>query len=110
MEAHARGPWKWSWDFNEQRQEADGRIFTGYSNAAMGHATCIAVSPRYSSRQQWEANARLIAAAPDLLNALSDLFVGGFIQAGTREQSLWAQELEHRLVACRAAIAKATTP
>jgi hypothetical protein len=54
-----------------------------------------------------EANARLIAAAPDLLAALKGLFEGGFIEAGAKGFNQWSMTLDDRLVPCRAAIAKA---
>jgi hypothetical protein len=55
-----------------------------------------------------DANAKLIAAAPELLAALQGLFAGQFIESGATDGSEWGNELAQRLVVCRAAIAKAT--
>ena len=61
----------------------------------------VAVMPRQG--EQADANARLIAAAPDLLEALKGLF-----ETGAPEGiSLTADEMRQRFEAARAAIAKA---
>ena len=69
MTEHTPGPWRWYW-----REEADikGDIADCgvFHEKHPGHAYAIARCPQYENREQWEANARLIAAAPDLLQAL----------------------------------------
>lgn len=62
---HTAGPWKWHPKSTDQ--EHNGAI---YSEIYEGHAYAVAMQPRYVSYEQWAANARLIAAAPDLLAAL----------------------------------------
>jgi|SRR5690606_19984562 len=60
------GPWKvrkWSGD-----EWPDRRISVGPESD--GIATAVCISPRYCSETQAEVNARLIAAAPELLEAL----------------------------------------
>jgi len=86
MSEHTPSPWKWHW-----RQE-DG-IATGsiFSEIHPGHAYAVAMTPRYQTQAQWEADARLIAAAPELLVALKHCVI---------ERSEWLEE-------ARAAIAKA---
>jgi hypothetical protein len=54
MAEHTQGPWRWD----------SGSVF---SEPHVGHAYTVAISPRYQKPKQWEADARLIAAAPDLL-------------------------------------------
>jgi len=58
----------------------------------------------------YEANARLIAAAPDLLAALTT-FVAEYVQlVESGDAGNWDAETEAKVIAARAAIAKATTP
>lgn len=59
---HTPGPWKWYW------REEDGKANCGvFWEKLPGHAYAVARAPQYEKWAQWEANARLIAAAPDLL-------------------------------------------
>lgn len=62
---HAPGPWEWYW--RKENKEADCGVF--YMRRP-GHAYAIARCPRYEKREQWEANARLIVAAPTHHNLL----------------------------------------
>jgi hypothetical protein len=55
----------------------------------------------FQNRQDWEANARLITAAPDLLEAAKDIYAAYGTYAGMDAQ--WRAQLE----TLRAAIAKA---
>lgn len=65
---HTAGPWKWHW-------RSEGGLSTGsvYAEPRTGHAYAVAICPQYQKRSQWEADARLIASAPDLLAALRGL-------------------------------------
>jgi hypothetical protein len=69
----------------------------------------IAVQPSFSSPKTEQADARLIAAAPDLLKALIDLNAG--ILPSAESNASGNPEWEYvskRVTAARAAIAKAT--
>ena len=68
MNKHTPGPWGWHWN-KLPSGEADGRVHT-INPSFVGTVNCIAVSPRYQTQKQWEADASLLAAAPDLLEAL----------------------------------------
>jgi len=74
MSKHTPGPWKFSrWDqFGDARfyiSQEEGAPYTpNYSDVA----TIIAETPSGERVQIQEANARLIAAAPDLLKALKE--------------------------------------
>jgi len=63
------GPWEWEWAVTGLGS-SDGRVLTKERHFALGFPTCIAVSPRMVTKEQWEANASLLAAAPDLYEAL----------------------------------------
>lgn len=60
------GPWLWNWAV-DGNGHADGRIYTDPAVNTLGLATCIAVSPRYASKEAWATTAPMLAAAPDLL-------------------------------------------
>jgi len=59
------GPWEWCYRTNEN--ENDGSVFWMKRE---GHAYCVAKAPRYQTKEQWAADARLIAASPLMLEAL----------------------------------------
>ena len=100
--SHTPGPWK---TCDPGKQENPLMI---YCDDSLGSRVAdLSKSGHGIPMEVDHANARLICAAPDLLAALKGLFEGGFISAGTREQSEWAQELLVRIVPCREAIAKA---
>ena len=75
MSKHTKGPWNYV--------TADGSI-GGIEDAkgnAIGHAFQVAAPERsvvaiYRANQERIANAKLMAAAPELLSALNDLLVG----------------------------------
>ncbi len=73
MSAHTPGPWRWHWGVNEELH-ADCGV---YSEKREGQAYSVCRAPRYESQAQWEANARLIAAAPELLEVAKDLLRHG---------------------------------
>ena len=64
MSKPSAGPWKWYWF------KAEGEAACGvYNEDNNGTQRTICKAPRYQTREQWEADAKLIAAAPDLLAA-----------------------------------------
>ncbi len=68
MSKHTPGPWKWYW-----RQE-DGLTNCGvFHERKRGMAYSVCRAPLYQTEEIWEADARLIAAAPDLLEALQQI-------------------------------------
>lgn len=73
MSKHTKGSWDWYWRFDNSTNEAD----CGVASSG-GYSVCRA--PRYQEKKQWEADARLIAAAPDMLEALERL-----VRRATRE-------------------------
>lgn len=75
---HTPRPWKWYWKINDGL-EADCGIYSEYT---YGQAVSICRAPRYEKEEQWEANARLIASAPELLE----------------EHKRWAKILGHIIV------------
>lgn len=89
MLKHTPGPW-------EARLLEDPQWMVGIKGEAF-HAVCV------TSQGNDEANARLIAAAPDLLAACKDLAAGRGRHT-VREQAQWGDSLERAY----AAIAKAT--
>lgn len=105
--AHTPGPWAFSrWDqFGDTRYyvaQADGAEYTPhYSDVA----TLIAETVSDERRSIQEANARLIAAAPELLEALA--WTVNFIDVYAAKQ---AGPATPELNKARAAIAKAVQP
>jgi hypothetical protein len=61
------GPWQWYW--RVEGREANCGVYYE-ERPGMAHSVCRA--PRYVTQEQWEANARLIAAAPLMLAALRE--------------------------------------
>ncbi len=70
MTEHTPGPWEWYWRVNDDNLEADCGVL---SDVKSGRARSICRCPRFEAEDQWRANARLIAAAPDLLAALKKI-------------------------------------
>lgn len=60
------GPWEWHSKAAENGDN-DGSVLAGVES---GRAICICKAPRYARMLQWQPNARLIAAAPELYEAL----------------------------------------
>lgn len=90
---HTPGPWTWYWR-QDNGNEADCGVMSG---AESGRARSVCRAPRYESEKQWEANARLISAAPELLEALQAM-----LRAETNQHHATAGALAY------AAITKAT--
>ena len=98
MSAYTPGPWYWYW------RQSDGETDCGvYSEKHQGHAYSVCRAPRYQTEDQWAADARLIAAAPELLN-LAERVARLNRDAGR----IGAGMLAHLIDEARAAIAKAT--
>lgn len=89
---HTPGPWRDVGDGYVEAQSAPLKFRSGWYDSAYLTA---------DSKDEWEANARLIAAAPELLEALEGLleYCGGSVA----DEHLDEDELK----AARAAIAKA---
>jgi hypothetical protein len=89
------GPWQYYWRLDKQEHTDCGVFWEKHK----GQAYSVCRAPRYEQKEQWEANARLIAAAPDLLEALLVVMSYPVVRN--------CLEVEHN-DAARAAIAKAT--
>jgi hypothetical protein len=76
--AHTPGPWEWYWRVDEDLHADCGVFHEKYA----GQAYSVCRAPRYQSQEQWEADARLITAAPDLLDALENIVASGCEDAG----------------------------
>lgn len=107
--AHTPGPWAWSWSVLPNGN-ADGRIYTGWNTPiGIGAPLCVAVSPRYQTKEQWEADAPVLATAPEVLTAAKaviawwDAFVATAKYDKQIEDAEWSE-----FFALRRAIAKAT--
>lgn len=61
--SHTPGPWQWYWRVDDDLK-ADCGVF---SERLRGQAYSVARCPQFQGQTQWEADASLIAAAPDLL-------------------------------------------
>lgn len=111
-EKHTPGPWNLGSPDRNGENAHMCEVMTEYATPNEGGAwplydiICCTWSPKYQassirlSRQECIANGRLIAAAPELLEALKAL-------ADAADSSI---ELCDEVEAARAAIAKATTP
>lgn len=103
MAAHTSGPWK----ANEEAA-GDASVFVGSNlgdtdetkNGGMWVARCLGPDRK--------ANARLIAAAPDLLAILQQIIETVDFERGASKED--GPEAEQLLIDARAAIAKAITP
>ena len=105
--AHTPGPWyavrnSAFWEVNPQREYEDDHI-------PYTVADCCASDPRNPDGGLQEANARLIAAAPDLLEALEAAVDCGMVPKSSAEHGGAARHARQVVVAymIRAAIAKA---
>jgi hypothetical protein len=66
---HTQGPWDWHQSKNDDGTHNGSVIYL----ERPGMAHCVCKAPRYQTDEQWEADACLIAAAPDMLEALENL-------------------------------------
>jgi hypothetical protein len=93
MNKHTPGPWT-----ADKLQDRDTfNIFANGFVSAMCQVSCMENSTRFTSGNEVAANARLIAAAPELLEAL-------LLCVDALEDGHWQETKQ----AARAAIAKAT--
>ena len=97
MTKHTPGPWHIANSFS--RTEFGRYRLAIYPNSDMQHPHVSVSAPDDDAMTEVTANARLIAAAPDMLAALQNLlnYTGGWD----------LKDPEHPIVAARAAIAKA---
>lgn len=100
---HTPGPWvrMRAEPWTVENDDAYGHTYTGIG-AENEHPIALVVAADYQSDGCFDANARLIAAAPDLLAALQ-----GMLEAFGGFRDLAGNPVEED-VAARAAIAKAT--
>lgn len=95
MSEHTPGPWQWYW------RTEDGVANCGvFHEPREGMAYSVCRAPQYQTKDQWESDARLIAAAPDLLDALQAI-----VYSAAANQAAVNYPL---IDDARAAIAKAT--
>jgi len=87
MSAHTQGPW-----------DAEDTTF-GFVVEDPSGKEIADISGAYHHRDEFTANARLVAAAPDLLRELRSMLEG---------HGCWAEEICDSCDPARAAIAKAT--
>lgn len=88
MSKFTPGPWAWYW-----KESLEGEAECGiFSQKRPGMAYSVARCPKYQNREQWEANARLIAAAPEMYKLLSDL-IEPDVQA---DENVWPWQQDAR--------------
>lgn len=101
-------PGPWTFTMRQQKQECCGKVMSsiGYVKADSDH---VEIAVLYKSDERQEANARLIAAAPDLLDALKHIleYDDGPIHSGSRDGYEWHGRAPRVWEAARAAISKA---
>jgi hypothetical protein len=92
---------------------------TGYiTNTGKGGRVQVAVVGAYDdkellpfNKERWDADARLIAAAPDLYEALDAIATGSFKGASTLAiNGNWQEMVQQFQNIARAALSKAATP
>jgi len=105
MSTHTPGPWTITKAQNARYIEGDpkrGHVAFVYAKGDR----CDIMRDEYSAPEEMEANARLIAAAPDLLDALKVMLKGDELgEVACQEQGFL--RLIERTEQARAAIAKA---
>lgn len=101
MSAHTPGPWILG---NEDEQCCDVECGGGRTSVSLNRFDSLMRDEFHISRAEMLANAHLIAAAPELLEALRELLALG------QQESIEDGELEAAQKAARDAIKKAVTP
>lgn len=105
------GPWQAVKHYSDSTEVMDANGFShvsaegcaillGWAEKGFEHWGDSDEAHRYLGQQEQEANANLIAAAPDLLEALQKMF-----RAGQKQN--WNERYESEMNAARAAISKA---
>lgn len=103
---YTKGPWHWQRCRTMQHlQDADGNCFAQIS------MPCPHLYRETETREAYEANARLIAAAPDQNASLTELLAEDVLFAWVNETGIGKAEYQRRsaiVERARAALAKAT--
>lgn len=103
---HTPGPWKFDETVHDNRERCFVRSTVLYPGADKGASVCKVTA--VLGREALDANARLIAAAPDLLESLVELEN----MASTAANLFWKSEqwapMAKAIMQARATIAKAT--
>ena len=66
---HTPGPWVYHSDMHENGENNGSVIWL----ERRGMAHCVCKAPRYATEEQWKSNAPLIAASPEMYEALKEL-------------------------------------
>lgn len=108
-QAHTPLPWKWHW--RSEDEIATGSIF---AEPREGHAYAVAMTPRYQTKERWEADAALIAHAVNshavMLDTLKMIAAGLADTGSTPGQHMTKITKMEACVIAHAAIAKAEGP
>lgn len=107
MSKHSNGPWKWEGEFNFTNGGA--RIVTDEGGNAVAHVLPVADRKRGAAYdapdEERDANARLIAMAPDLFSAAYAAITGNMLMEQPKEPYVVIPESAyHALVAAVRAI------
>lgn len=99
---HTPGPW-------EHCHASDGRCACGriYSTSTDTEVASLASDEDAAQGDERVANAHLIAAAPDMLDALEGILAHYVALAESGDAGFWNPEMEPQVLAARAAIKKA---
>ena len=97
---HTPGPWK----LETQRAPNGGTYYRIYDYENAGNVIAQVIG---DGRIEYHENARLIAAAPDLLTALENLLHIHVALVESGDAGNWDAETETEVIDARAAIAKA---
>lgn len=106
MSKHTPGPWYAFWNENFWQINTSSDEF---QNMAVGDVceSSEIYDKNHKPHDHSEANAKLIAAAPDLLEALEGLLDRYTSLVSCGDCGYWNAEVEEEVIASRAAIAKA---
>lgn len=106
---HTPGPWHVeTWSYEKSQTRPENEVFTIQTKADAIAQTLLLWRPDQTphNRDEEEANARLIAAAPDLLTACEELMKAESMQQGSRSGGTMGQ-ISTAIDIARAALAKA---
>ena len=107
--AHTPGPWHvdTTVSLGAYGVWTDYPTHPGHDGAGYGSQICSMLPVERSDREQRDADARLIAAAPELLTALVETLDALYNETHGETDSPWIATVKEK---ARAAIAKAKTP